>query len=271
MYKISGLLVVCLLAMILPVYSQYTVTKVIGKVKNKSTGEQLKPGSKLKDDDMIEWSSDKDVVRVIVSGKGVFVVSPTPRTGNSPNALVEMLKGTLKVKSREGYLSGRSEESDFVPGVWETETAVNARIHIYSTNKYLFDPAKFDLSSGNRFFLQLEVEGGSSEIHALTTTGDTLLLHVTDFDPRQLTSGKINYKFGFFRKANNTSELLATINPYIDSTGEMEVIISVMIEENKSMPADSLKKACYAEVYESLGKPSIITFDEVFAQKTKHK
>ena len=96
MYKIFGL-AVCFLAVMCVAHGQYTVTKVVGQVKNKSTGEQLKPGSKLKDDDMLEFSAPKDMVRVIVSGKGIYVLSPTPRTDNAPSAIVEMLKTTLKV------------------------------------------------------------------------------------------------------------------------------------------------------------------------------
>ncbi|MBL7697320.1 MAG: hypothetical protein JNK79_04150 [Chitinophagaceae bacterium] len=263
MYKIIGL-AVWLLAVMCVAHGQYTVTKVVGQVKNKSTGEQLKPGSKLKDDDMLEFSAPKDMVRVIVSGKGIYVISPTPRTGNSPSAIVEMLKATLKVKSREGYLSGRSEESDFIPEVLETEAAVNTRIHVGAQNKYLFDVSKFDVSTGNRFFLQLDVAGGNSEIHALTTVGDTLLLQAADFAPRQQVEGKITYKIGFFRKDKNTSESLAVLNPYVDTEGEMEAIMNVMAEEGKGISKDSLRTASYAEVYESLGKPSKITFDEVF-------
>jgi len=268
MYKLLLLPVVCFLLTFFCANSQYTVTKVIGQVKNKSTGEPLKPGSRLKDDDMIEFSAAKDMVRVIVSGKGIYVISPTPRTGNSSNAIVEMLKATLKVKSREGYLSGRSEESDLVPGVWETETAVNSRVHVGDQNKYLFDAVKYNVSGGNRFFLQLEVEGGSAEIHALTTIGDTLLVQAADFHPRQQVSGKIAYRVGFFRKDKNTSETLAVIIPYIDTLNEMETLIELMITESKSLRADSLHNACYAEVYESLGKPSRINFEMMFKRLT---
>lgn len=263
MYKFFLLPAVCFLLTI-AVSGQYTVTKVVGQVKNKSTGEALKPGSKLKDDDMIEFSGAKDMVRVIVSGKGIYVISPTPRAGNSSSAIVEMLKATLKIKSREGYLSGRSEESDFVPGVWETETAVNTHVHIGEQSKYLFDASKYNVTGGNRFFLQLEVEGGSAEIHALTTVGDTLLLQPSDFKARQQVTGKVGYKIGFFKKDDNSSESLAVINPYIDSANEMETIMRVLIEENKNVPKDSLQKVSYAEVYESLGKPSKLNFESVF-------
>lgn len=268
MYKYSVTLLVCFLFAGNFIFCQYTVTKVLGNVKNKSTGEQLKPGSKLKDDDMLEFSAPKDMVRVIVSGKGIYVISPTPRQSSSPSAIVEMLKATLKVKSREGNLSGRSEEGDLIPEVWETETTVSTRVHIGDQNKYLFDAAKYNIQSGSRFFLQLDVAGGNSEIHALETSGDTLLLRASDFAARQQTDGRITYKVGFFNKTKNAGQALATINPYIDTTGEMEAIMRVMIEENSGMPKDSLRDACYAEVYESLGKPSGINFESVFKQLT---
>jgi hypothetical protein len=269
MRKFFGLLALCFVVAIHSSNGQYTVTKVIGQVKNKATGEQLKPGTKLKDDDMLEFSAAKDLVRVIVSGKGIYVISPTPRQGNSSSAIVEMLKATLKIKSREGYLIGRSEESDLIPEVFETETAVNNHIHVGEENKYLFDVTKYSVSNGNKFFLQLEIAGGSPEIHALTTSGDTLLLRSSDFKARQPVSGGISYKIGFFKKDKNTSESLAVINPYIDSTGEMETIVKLIVAEHKNLDKDSLRKTCYAEVYESLGKPSKINFDEVFSRYEK--
>jgi hypothetical protein len=245
-------------------FGQYTVTKVVGLVKIQTTNQPLKPGSKLKDDDILVFSTALDMVRVIVPGKGIFVITPTPQQGSANSMIVEMMKSVLKVKSREGYLSGRSEESDLVPDAWQTEAAVNDRIHVGLMNRYQFDPKKYDVSNGSRFFLQVDVAGANPEIHALKTIGDTLLLSAVDLSPRQQATGDITYKIGFFNKEKNSSESLATIRPYIDSTGEMENIIQVIKSANADMPADQLRKTCYAEVYEALGKPAMINFNEAF-------
>jgi len=73
-------------------YAQYTVTKVVGHVVNKTSGESLSPGSKLRDDDMLAFSSANDMLRVIVSGKGIYVISPGPRSEKKQSVIVEMLK-----------------------------------------------------------------------------------------------------------------------------------------------------------------------------------
>jgi hypothetical protein len=249
-------------------FGQYTVTKVVGIVNIQGTNQPLKPGSKLKDDDILVFSTALDMVRVIVPGKGIFVITPTPKQGNANSMIVEMMKSVLKVKSREGYLSGRSEESDLVPDAWQTETAVNNRIHVGAVNQYQFDPSKYDVSNGNRFFLQVDMAGASPEIHALKTTGDTLLLSAADLAPKQPTSGDITYKIGFFNKEKNSSESLATIHPYIDSTSEMESIIQVIKSTNQQVTDEQLRKSCYAEVYEALGKPAMITFNRAFESFT---
>jgi plastocyanin len=243
--------------------AQYTVTKVVGIVKVQATNQPLKPGFKLKDDDMLVFSTALDMVRVIVPGKGIFVITPSPRPGNANSMIVEMMKSVLKVKSREGYLSGRSEESDLIPDAWQTETAVNNRIHVGTMNAYQFDPAKYNVSNGSRFFLQVDAAGSNPQVHALKTSGDTLFLAATDFPPAN-DNTRITYKIGFFDKEKNSSESLATIVPYLDTTNEMESIIEVIKSANTDMPAGQLRKVCYAEVYEALGKPAMINFNRAF-------
>lgn len=245
-------------------FSQYTVTKIVGQVKNKTSGERLVPGSKLKDDDLLEFSSPTDLLRVIVSGKGIYVISPTPKSGNGQNMIVEMLKSALKIKSKEGYLSGRSEETNIIPAALETEAAVNKNTLIGEVNKYLFDTNQYDIANGSRFFLQVEFEGIKPEIHALKTYGDTLLIYPSDFNPRQGVNGTGSYTLGYFSKDKNSSESLSSIRPYIDTTGEMETIIKVIIDENKQLDKVALQNACYAEIYEAMGKPSGIQFESVF-------
>jgi hypothetical protein len=245
-------------------FSQYTVTKIVGEVKNKTSGERLVPGSKLKDDDLLEFSSPTDMMRVIVSGKGIYVISPTPKTDNGQNMIVEMLKSALKIKSKEGYLSGRSEETNTIPAALETETAVNKNTLIGDVNKYLFDTKAYDVSNGSRFFLQVEFDGAKPEIHALKTSGDTLLIYPSDFKPGQDVNGTGTYKLGFFSKEKNSSESLSPIRPYIDTTGEMETVMKVIINENKQLDKEALQKTCYAEIYEAMGKPSGIQFEAVF-------
>ncbi len=239
--------------------AQYTVTKVIGHVINESSGEVLAAGSKLRDDDILAFSSETDMLRVIVSGKGIYVISPGPKSQKQQNAIVEMLKSALKIKSKEGYLSSRSEEDELIPAVLETDASINPNTLILPENKFLFDKRTYPVGNGSRFFLQVELEGTAPVIKPLKVVADTLMINATDFSPK-----KAVYKLGFYNKDKDNSELLSTIAPVMDTANAMETIIRLMIAENKTLQYPLAKRRCFAEVYEALGKPSVILFNETF-------
>jgi hypothetical protein len=257
-------------------FSQYTVTKVIGQVKNKTSGEILKPGSKLSDDDLLAFSSPNDLLRVIVSGKGIYIISPSPKSQKEQNMLVEILKSALHIKSKEGYLSGRAEANEFIPATFDTEAKVNSRHLIANENKYVFDPSVYNVAGGNRFFLQIEYPGSNVIIHPLRVISDTLILYASDFKtPNKDETIKAKYKLGFFSREKGSSETLADINPYVDTTKEMQSIIDIIVKESKGIDKSELQHNCYAEVYEALGKPSDIVFTNIFnkliAEHAKNK
>ena len=182
---------------------------------------------------------------------------------------MEIVKFTLHVKSSNGNLSGRSDASELVPGVLETEASVSTKNLIEKENEYLFDEKAYDVSEGSRFFLQEEDAGGNPVITPLKTKGDTLLLSAYDFKKRSSNVAGIKYKLGFFSKNNNRSELLIQIDPYFDSTDEMRTIIKLMIRESKEKDLKKLQDECYNEVYQALGKPSDILFQNVFDSLSK--
>jgi hypothetical protein len=239
--------------------SQYTVTKVIGHITNKTSGESLYAGSKLRDEDVLTFSSLNDMLRVIVPGKGIYVVSPGPRSEKQQNVIVEMLKTALKIKSREGYLSGRSEEDELIPGLLKTDATVNKNNLVGLENKYRFDPKAYSIANGNRFFLQTEIAGSKPLIHPLKTIADTLFIYANDFE-----KNNAKYKLGFFSKEKNKSVLLTEIRPLLDSSHELETIVKLVITENRKKDKALLRRSCYAEVYEALGKPPAILFDNIF-------
>ena len=213
-------------------FSQYAVTKVIGNVK-KLSGEVLTTGSKLSDNDVLLFSSNSDMVRVIVAGKGIYVISPGPKAEQKQNSVVEILKNTMHVKYKEGYLSGRGESIAMVPEAFETDPGGNKKIIISSESKFLFNAHKYDVSNGSKFFLQIQYEGAKPIIRALRTNADTLLLHVADFKTDNAETGKkATYAIGFYFKQKNTSESLADIDPYFDETGEMEAITKVVASQS---------------------------------------
>jgi hypothetical protein len=254
-----------LLSFMNPCFSQYTVTKVIGSVKKKLTGEALKPGSKFIDTDPLVWSSSNDMVRTIVAGKGIFIITPSPKAEKEGNNLLEIVKFTLHLKSKEGNLSGRGEDIELLPEALGTEAGINTKNLIALENKYLFDKKVYDVSSGNKFFLQTEIDSSDPLIKPLQTKSDTLIVYSSDFKKRSVEgAGNAKYKLGFFSKMNNSSQLLLQINPYFDSTAEMETIMKIIISEAKQRDKEKLQEHCYAEIYEALGKPSGVLFKNTF-------
>lgn len=249
----------------LPGFSQYTVTKVIGAVQVKGSGEWLKQGSKLSDNDVLLFSTANDLVRAIVAGKGIYLITPSPRAEKKPNALAEMLKTTLQVKAKEAYLSGRSDE-ETIPEALLPEKAASNFTLVASQNPYLFNKRTYDVAGGNKFFLQLEIPGSAPVIRQLRTSGDTLFVHAADFNPGVITdtSARIKYKLGFYTRDKRSSELLASVVPYLDSANALETIVEAMVSGNKPSDSSTLRQECYSEVCRSLGKPSIILFNRIF-------
>ena len=262
MKKLSSCL--ALLIVMCGAMAQYTVTKVVGFVKNKTSGEVLKTGSKLSDNDLLAFSSPNDVVRVIVAGKGIYIISPSSHQGSQQSEIVEMLRSTLHVKFREGYLSGRSANDESIPAVLETQEMVNTKNLVEPVNKYVFDQNQYSTLKG-RFFLQIEASGAAAVIHPLRTTGDTLIINAADLITETVSDPQnASYKLGYYSKEKGGSESIAVIHPYIDSTGEMESIIRLVMEENKGADMPAMQKACYSEVYAALGRPSDIVFRDAF-------
>jgi hypothetical protein len=263
------LCVFSLLLFAVPGLSQYTVTKVVGNVTNKITGDKISMGHKLNDNDQLGWSSDRDMIRAIVAGKGVFIISPSPKAQQEPNAFVEMVKTSLKIKAKGGYLSGRAENGAAIPASLETEPKVNDKNLFLAENTYVFDKGEYKVSDGSAFFLQIEHAGAPPIIRRLRTRGDTLIILASDFNvPEGAPADGVKYKLGFFSKEAKTSRSLINIKPAFDSSSAMETIIRLVIAESQEADTEKLKEACYAEVYEALGKPSEIQFNDLFYKLT---
>ena len=244
-------------------YSQYTVTKVVGKVQKKLSGEWLKPGSKVSDMDMLVWSSNNDLLRVIVPGKGIYVITPTVKSDKS-NQLEEIVKSALKIKSKEGYLSGRSQKNELIPIAFSTDAGVNRNNVFVQENKYIFNRSEYDMSKG-KLFLQIERPNNKPIIKQLMTSGDTLIIYANDLDAHTAAGDeKPTYTLGYYSKVDNTSKSLIKINPYIDNAGDMEAIIKAVTAASTEKYKSMVKQEVYSEVYVSLGKPSDITFTAVF-------
>ncbi len=252
--------------------AQYTVTKVKGTVTNKSSGELLKTGSKLKETDLLSFSTASDLIRVIVAGKGVFVISPSPKATRQGNIVIEMLKSTFHLQSKEGYLSGRAEEVEYLPESMETDNTVNTKLIISKENKYLFRLADYSTGDGSRFFLQVTYPGQQPETRALKTNKDTLLLRQEDFKKNnQPDPENAKYVLGFYSKENNSSSSLIEFEPTLDAANEIANIIKVILEASNEKDPGILKKQCYKEVYEALGKPNELVFNQAFREQMTEK
>lgn len=252
------------------VSAQYTVTKVVGKVKNLTNGEILKTGSKMSDNDKLQFSGPSDLVRLIVLGKGTYVLQANPKAYTEENTVIEILKSNLHLKSKEGYLSGRAGNFETIPDAFETESGYNDKNRIAPQNKYLFDKEQYPVSDGSRFFIQIVEKDKPAVVKQLTTKADTLIINSADFK----TSGdakNASFTLGYFSKTGNNSQSLIELKPYFDTNNEMDAIIKVVMNASTKKDKSDIEKECYKEVYEALGKPSDIdyikAFNKIFAKK----
>jgi hypothetical protein len=247
--------------------AQYTVTKVIGHVKKKS-GEALVTGTVLTDNDELQFSSPNDMVRVIVAGKGIYVLNSSQQAETKQNQVIEILKYTMRVKSKEGYLSGRGESVETIPDVFDLSMGENKKILVRNTNRYLFSPQTYSVDNGGRFILQVSHGDDKPVIHVLKTVSDTLLLLAEDFKTAAAGSGdmsqKFRYSLGYYSRQKGTTAEITDIDPYFDSTGETEAIIKVIIHSDKNDDLTKLRQEAYDEVWTDLGKPSQLDFQNMF-------
>lgn len=251
-------------------YSQYTVTKVNGKVFNQTTNEVLKPGSRLSKTDSIEWSSPHDMVRAVIAGQGIYILTPSKESQKEGGKLVDVVKFTLHIKSREFNLSGRGDNEEVIPWVFSTESVINNKNLIATVNKYLFDTSQYKSSGGNRFFLQINHKKDAPVIKPLQAISDTLFLNAESFSTSVISdSDEIKYTIGYFDKDHNSSRQLVRLYPYFDTTNEMENLIKIIIDSDGHGDMDQLKVRCYQEVYETMGKPSYILFNQLFQKLYK--
>lgn len=250
--------------------AQYIVTKVVGNVVNVVSNDKIVLGSKLNDNDALSWVKPvlpNAMVRALVAGKGVYIITPSPMAKQNPNEVVEYVKKSLKIKAKEGYLSGRAENDELIPGSLETEFTISNSVLISKLNQYLIDKKEYDVSDGSRFFLQINSVDFKPVIRQLTTISDTLLIKASDFIlPPDQKNSPVKYQLGFFSKAKSATRSLIAIKPFLDTTNQMETIIQMVIANSKQIDKKKLKQECYAEVYAALGKPADITFNKAFLE-----
>ncbi len=246
-----------------PVYSQYTVTKAIGRVL-KLNGEVIHPGSKLSLSDKLQFSSAHDVVFMVESGKGSLKVTATGTTGTTTekyNLLLDLLKSAVRLKSETRDLSGRNLAIEETPDAFKTDISINPKLIISTVNKFLFSPTRFNIESGGYFEL-VEYGTGVHYQTRLTTVKDTLLIRYTDFVTPNHISKNVNFKLVYHNGTLAAEEFIALFQPYFDLTNEAGLMLRTLINDQKRFGItrnESLKKT-YAEIYEVLGKPNAISF-----------
>ncbi len=263
----NAILILLCSGLFLSARSQYVVTKVTGQVKLKPSGTLLVPGMKLADLDHIEFSSNDDNVRIMAAGKGIYSLVKSPDTAGKLDAIADLIKVTLKIKARTGTLSGRGNANEKVPEVFENEPTVNNRTLINPETKFVFEQKKYPVAEGGRFFLQIEMPGVRAMAKPLRTSADTLFLGTADF-AAGATDGT-SYTLGFYNKTAGSSTSVTPLYPYLDTAQETRGIILAIREALPEAGIDSVRVTAYREVYTALGKPSLLTFNEIFKAAIK--
>jgi C1A family cysteine protease len=246
------------------VNAQYIVTKVNGRVKN-GAGEYLRPGSQLKADEHITWSTINDKIWVIIVGKGEKIISPQPGVPHS-GPFQELLTSSLHLDSKSGSLSGRGEIIEKIPDALHADVKSTGKIVIEDQNKFLFDPQLYPQTDGSVFFIEIDIPQQAPIIRPLKSVADTLYMTASDL-ATETTGPDIKYTLGYHsRSAANKSQLVSIFKPYFDITNEVESTIAISIKAYKSggMPKEAVRDSIYLNVYSTIGKPNGILFMDLF-------
>lgn len=257
MKKINLLALVLLCSM--AANAQYIVTKVSGKVKN-AAGVAVRPGSQLKADDRLSWSSLADKLWVIIVGKGEKILSPSPKAAAASNLFTEVLMSSLHQNSASGSLSGRGEIVEKIPDAFHTASTSNGKLMMEQENKFLFDPAAY---SRGTFFLEIDIPGQPAVIRKLKTNRDTLMVNYADLATETVNSS-IKYSVGY--SAGGTSTLVSVFVPYFDMTAELDNTIAntILAYQSTNTPKDAVRDSVYRNVYANSAKPNGILFMQLF-------
>jgi len=250
--------------------AQYIVTKVSGRVKN-STGSFIKPGTELKPQDRLTWSSLNDKLWVVIIGKGEKVISPSPQAVSGNNALTELLVSALHQDSQSGSLSGRGEIIERVPDALHTDPNSGGRVIIDEGGKFLFDPKQYPQTETSTFFAEIEVPGEQPIIRKLKTDKDTLFLGYLSLITETIDPS-IGYKLGY-KRADGVSELVTSFTPYFDLTHDMESTIAntILAYSKTTATENTVRDSVYHNVYANVGKPNGLLFMALFEQYWQSK
>lgn len=239
--------------------AQYIVTKVSGKVKN-AAGVAVRPGSQLKADDRLSWSSMTDKLWVVIVGKGEKILSPSPKAAPNGNLIAEVLMSSLHQNSTSGSLSGRGEIIEKIPDAFHTAPASNGKLMMEEENKFLFDTEAY---KGGVFFLEIDIPGQPAVIRKLETNRDTLMINYADL-ATETVNPAIKYSVGY--SADGSSKLVSVFVPYFDMTAELDNTIAntILAYQSTNTSKDAVRDSVYRNVYANSAKPNGILFTQLF-------
>jgi C1A family cysteine protease len=242
--------------------AQYIVTKVNGRIKN-GAGQYIRPGTQLKADEHVTWSTMNDKLWVIVIGKGEQVLSPQPGSQHGSGPFQELLLSSLHLDSHSGSLSGRGEIIEKIPDALHADSKSTGKIIIEEVNKFLFDPQQYPQTNGSVFFIEIDVPQQAPIIRRLKANADTLYLTSSDLATETM-SPDIKYTLGYHSASK--SQLVSIFKPYFDITNEMESTIGVSIKAYKpsGLSKEAVRDSIYLNIYSTTGKPNGILFMEIF-------
>ena len=85
----------------------------------------------------------------------------------------------------------------------------------------------------------------------------------------EINSDESKYTIGFYNKDQNSSRQLIRLYPYFDTSNEMKTLIRIIIDSDGHGDMEKVRVRCYQEVYETMGKPSFILFNDLFEKLYK--
>jgi hypothetical protein len=256
--SLFGLLAAVLLYV--PAFGQYLVTYHTGNITDRQ-GTAIVDGKRVAPDATLVYDSPKDLLWVVVPGKGDVQLHVSANAKKEGNFWVELIATSLHLQPKHGVFFGKPGPQVLADELSAADS-INSHLLLQEFNKYHFDSGTYQ---GGYFFLQVTLADGIVHPERLDSEADSLILRADVFDRYQHIDTSAAFEIGY--ASNGSAISVVKITPVLDSARTMEAMInSFVVAVGTDAPKDEVYERCYWQIYNTLGKPCMSNYKRLFDQ-----
>jgi len=263
--RLMGILAALLLCA--PAFGQYLVTYHTGNITDKK-GTAIVDGKRVAPDATLVYDSPKDLLWVVIPGKGDVQLHASANAKKEGNFLVEAIAASIHLQAKHGVFFGKAGQLVLADELSAADS-INTLLLVQEFNKYHFDSGAYQQGY---FFLQVTLTDGTIHPERLVSETDSLILTADVIERYQQTDTAAAFEIGY--ASNGSAVSVAKIRPVVDRDGTMEAMIkSFILAVGKEVPEDEAYERCYWLIYNTLGKPGMSnykrSFDDIYLENHK--